>query len=139
MSMPICWNTNELGGNVKISLSHQGGLDDSFEVITESTPNDGQYDWTIFGAGSVNCMIKIEQADNPDNWAIEGLFVITSHEGDINGDGTLDLTDAILALQIVAGITPNQNIYKAADINSDEKIGMEEAVYIIEKIVGVRE
>jgi hypothetical protein len=74
--MPVRWNTVGLGTNVKISLSRQGGLSGTFETIIETTSNDGQYDWTITGAESVNCVIKIEQLDSPYNWATEGLFVI---------------------------------------------------------------
>jgi hypothetical protein len=58
--------------------------------------------------------------------------------GDISGDGKVDLSDAILALQLMVGINPAQTIYKTADVNGDEKIGMEEAVYILKKIVGGR-
>jgi hypothetical protein len=76
--MPIRWNTADLGTNVKISLSRQGGKIGTFETIMASTPNDGQHDWTVAGFGSVNCVIKIEQADNAANWATEGLFVIKS-------------------------------------------------------------
>jgi hypothetical protein len=39
----------------------------------------------------------------------------------------------------VAGLIPSQNIYLAADVNGDNKIGIEEAVYILEKVVGIRE
>ncbi|MBS3758528.1 MAG: DUF1566 domain-containing protein [Desulfobacterales bacterium] len=75
--MPIQWATERLGTHVKISLSRQGGLDGSFETIIETTPNDGQYDWTVTGPSSVNCVIKIEQSDEPNNWAANGLFAIT--------------------------------------------------------------
>lgn len=75
-SVPIRWNTDGLGTNVKISISRQGGKASTFESIIASTQNDGQYDWTIIGAESVNCVIKIEQLDSPYNWATEGLFVI---------------------------------------------------------------
>ena len=60
-------------------------------------------------------------------------------DGDINGDGILNLTDAILALQITTGINPGQTIYKAADVKGDGKIGVEEAVYILEKVAGMRD
>jgi hypothetical protein len=74
--MPIRWDAAEPGMNVKISLSRQGGKAGTFITIIASTQNNGQYDWSVSGAGSVNCVIKIEQADNADNWATEGLFVI---------------------------------------------------------------
>ena len=58
--------------------------------------------------------------------------------GDINGDGNVDLTDAILAIQIVSGITPTQAVYAGADVNGDGKIGIEEVIYILQKISGLR-
>jgi hypothetical protein len=59
--------------------------------------------------------------------------------GDINGDDTIDLADAMLALKIAVGIDPGQTIYNAADVDGDDKIGIEDAVYILEKIVELRE
>ena len=81
--LPIRWETSGLGTNVKISLSRQGGKNGTFETIIASTPNDGQYDWSITGTGSVNCVIKIEQADNADNWATEGLFILSADDAEI--------------------------------------------------------
>ncbi len=52
---------------------------------------------------------------------------------------SLDLADGILALQIVAGIDPGQSINESADVNDDGKIGLEDAIYILEKITGLRE
>ena len=60
--------------------------------------------------------------------------------GDVNGDGDIDLTDAILTLQITSCIyLPHQTyvtIY--ADVNDDHKIGTEEAIYILQKAAGLR-
>ncbi len=53
--------------------------------------------------------------------------------GDINNDGDINLFDAITVLQICSGITPSLTVFKS-DINGDEKIGIEEAVYIIQKV-----
>ena len=59
--------------------------------------------------------------------------------GDINGDDTIDLTDAILANKNAAGIDPGQNIFIGAGINNDGKIGIEESIYILETLTGMRE
>ena len=59
-------------------------------------------------------------------------------KGDVNGDGNVDLTDAILAVQIVSGITPTQAVYAGADVNGDGKIGIEEVIYILQVISGLR-
>jgi hypothetical protein len=53
--------------------------------------------------------------------------------GDVNNDTSVDLTDAILALQVVNGMEP-QGIVSAADINGDQGIGLEEAIYALQVV-----
>ena len=60
-------------------------------------------------------------------------------KGDINGDGNVDLTDALLALQVLAGLEPSTPVQKEADINKDDKIGLEEVFFILQKAAGLRE
>lgn len=60
-------------------------------------------------------------------------------DGDINKDGQIDLTDAILVLQVLAGLEPALPVYKQADVNEDGKIGLEEVIYILQKVSGLRE
>ena len=49
----------------------------------------------------------------------------------------MDLTDAILALQVVASMGPAP-VYSSADVNADGKIGTEEVIYILQKVSGLR-
>lgn len=58
--------------------------------------------------------------------------------GDVNEDDIVDLKDFILVVQVVTGITPSQTIYREADANGDDKIGIEEAVFILEEIANYR-
>ena len=58
--------------------------------------------------------------------------------GDIDGNERVDLSDAILALQILSGVSPAGMVYKEADINGDGKIGIEEVIYILQKEAGIR-
>jgi hypothetical protein len=75
-NMPIRWETSNIPGNVKISLSRLGGKDGTFETIVENTANDGEYDWNITGEPSINCMLKIVPLSDPDKDTQQGLFVI---------------------------------------------------------------
>jgi hypothetical protein len=63
-------------------------------------------------------------------------------KGDINGDSSVDLEDAILALQVVAGMNPSgiRASYPAcgADVNGDGKIGLPEVIDILQKVAGLR-
>jgi len=57
--------------------------------------------------------------------------------GDVNGDGKVDLNDAMLVLRILDGI-PVGNINLNADVNGDGKIGLEELGYILQKVAELR-
>ena len=59
------------------------------------------------------------------------------YRADINRNGKADLEDAILALRIVSGITV-ENIHIDADVNNDQRIGIPEAVYALQKTAKLR-
>lgn len=56
----------------------------------------------------------------------------------MDGDNDVDLADAILALRVIAGLNP-AGINSGSDVNLDGKVGIEEAVYIFQVIMGGRE
>ena len=58
--------------------------------------------------------------------------------GDVKEDGNVDLLDAVLALQVCAGMTHEEEINNDADVNNDEKIGLAEVVYILQRVSGMR-
>ena len=58
--------------------------------------------------------------------------------GDINGDGVVDLQDAMLVLQVLSGKTPSVTIRSKADVNQDGKLGAAETIYILQKVSGLR-
>jgi subtilisin family serine protease len=78
--------------------------------------------------------------------ALNALSDSRSHpgkKGDINGDGILSQADVDNALQVLAGKTPASiradYATSGVDVNGDGRIGMEEVIYIKEKLGGVRE
>ncbi|ETR71715.1 MAG: hypothetical protein OMM_07935, partial [Candidatus Magnetoglobus multicellularis str. Araruama] len=75
-TMFIKWDTQNIAGNVTISLSRQGGKDGTFETLT-TTENDGEYNWKVAGESSVNCMLKIEPVNEPDKGSQQSFFVIS--------------------------------------------------------------
>jgi len=74
--MAISWDPLDITGEVRISISRQGGKDGTFETIVESTENDGRYDWTVTKPGSVNCVLKIEPLSDPSKVTTQKLFTI---------------------------------------------------------------
>jgi len=66
----------------------------------------------------------------------------TALRGDIDGDGALTLTDAILALQALSGMTPAGiragYATSGADVNGDNRLGVAEVVYVLQSLAGMR-
>ena len=62
--------------------------------------------------------------------------------GDMDGDGDVDQIDANLAIQVLTGMNPSNirpdYIASGADVNGDNRIRMEEVIYILEKMSGLR-
>ncbi len=72
--MQITWSTRDLGGDVIISLSLDGGK--TFESDIAQTENDGSFVWTVTGLGSVNCALKVTPLAAPGRLATLSLFAI---------------------------------------------------------------
>ena len=69
-----------------------------------------------------------------------GTMTIAGETFTVNQDARApDLADLILVLQMIAGIDPVPNIDGVTDVTGDGKIGIEEAIYILEKITKIRE
>ena len=62
--------------------------------------------------------------------------------GDLDGNETITLADAILALKVIIGMPPLglRSNYQAstADLNGDNKVGMPELLYILQKLSDMR-
>lgn len=65
------------------------------------------------------------------------VFAIT--KGNIDNEGGIGMSDAILSLQICTNLSEVPNSpNKEADVNGDEKIGLEEVVFVLQCISGIR-
>ncbi len=98
-------------------LSGGGGLIESANYTLQST---------LGQSSPVGSSISTNYKIQAGFW----YFMVTL--GDINGDGKIDLTDVIRALQILTGHDVIQ-VVKEADINGDGKIGLEELLNALNK------
>ena len=102
-------------------------------AILNSTPTPGSNftGWSGACTGTGSCTVIMNGAKS-----VTANFIL---KGDINNDGSVTLMDAILALQVVSGVTPVASLSKWGDVNSDGKLGMQEGLYILQRIAGLRD
>jgi hypothetical protein len=101
----------------------------------------GTYDITVSAVGyfpSNLPNIKVSIGDSVvRNIRLNPLGII----GDINGGG-VGLDDAIVGLQVISGVSGSAGVRadyatSGADVNGDSKVGMEEVIYILQKVSGL--
>ena len=66
------------------------------------------------------------------------LTAVAGQKGDLDGDEYVTIADAILALQLCSEPFPSVYINKGADVNQDQRIGIEEVIYILQYVAGTR-
>jgi len=91
---------------------------------------------------------RLTRVERSDGWVTEYQYDVVGNRtsrtikaimiGDVNGDSAITLADAIMALQVAAGVTPGQPPSQNADISGDGRIGLSEAIYIMQKAAGLR-
>lgn len=78
-------------------------------------------------------------ADKLTEW--DGIIRLVPKPRDINGDGKADLADALIALQVIAGMNTDDKIQSGyvmsdGDVNGDGKIGMTEVIRLLQSQAG---
>jgi len=58
--------------------------------------------------------------------------------GDVTGDGAIDLADAVSALRLLAGGAAGQPSQWEADADGDARVGLEEVVYVLQRVAEMR-
>ena len=59
---------------------------------------------------------------------------VRTRTGDLNNSQHVDLDDLILALRVLSSTATQQQISVAGDVNGDQRIGIEEALYILNRV-----
>ena len=70
--------------------------------------------------------------------AVTSLSASAQTPGDINQDDEIDLSDAVMAMQILANVKPSPAVSVQADVDQDGRIGLEEPVFILQWISELR-
>ena len=98
----------------------------------------GTFTVSCSGSGYEDVSIEDVSVSSGGSAGVNFEMVPGMEKGDVNNDGTIDLADAVSALQLFAGIEPISTIYRQADVNEDGKIGFQEVVYVLHNVCGLR-
>ena len=133
------WEGVGAGGyTYQVQLSYAGGSriwDSDWNLTTTSVNYDGD---PLTPGAQYHYQVVVEDMYGNESFA-EGSFTQSAAlPGDVDNSGSVDLTDAILALQVVAGMNTT-GVNLGADVNSDNKIGMAEVIYILQYVAGFRQ
>jgi hypothetical protein len=119
----------------------------STQAILTAVPNDRSdfAGWSGTGIacpGTGSCTVLVNSAK-----VVNADFSRKLVKGDLNDDGVVNLADAILSLKVLARIAPSPGAaagiradysISGVDVNGDNKIGLAEVIYILQKVAGVR-
>jgi len=100
-------------------------------------PESGQSGQTVITVTVTDDSLAANAAVTKDFY-LTVAGVSGSLKGDVDGNGKVELKDAVIALKILAGMPPGAAVMIGADVNNDGKIGVAEVVYILQKVAGKR-
>ena len=138
------------------SLHQNPPFEATFTCSAKDPDPDGSiafYNWDFDGDGNTDAVtkentvthiydkagvyhVKVTVVDNNGGTiSFSKDVAIGIKKADINADGKVDLKDAIIALKITAGLSVNQKIYPETEPTGDGRIGLDDAIFILRKLV----
>ncbi len=103
----------------------------SSQAIELTGLSEGPHTLYVLGCG-VTGSCQLETSPTIATWDVDIVIA-----GDINDDGSINLSDAILSLQ-ASGRIETPAVKSAADVDGDGKIGLEETLYILQALLNLR-
>jgi hypothetical protein len=120
-----------IGVTTPPAVNGLGPFEDSLRLIGVRDVEPDKIEYYARHVGSV-----YEVWHEPDQtiyWEIEFF----PRRGDLDGNLAVDLTDAVLVLQILSGLAP-EGILLTGDVGADDRLGLIEALYIMQVFSGLR-
>ncbi len=122
----ICWSTSPVSDTGPLPGTH-----------TVNGPGTGSFSNSITGlTPDTTYYIRAYATNNQGTSFGQGLsFKTLLSPGDVNGDKSIGLDDAILVLNVISGTDTGEiTVRSDADVNEDGKIGLQESVYVLQII-----
>ena len=58
------------------------------------------------------------------------------YSGNLNGDGTIDIFDIVLLVDVILGVNTNLCLYEASDVNGDDVVNVLDVIGLVQQILG---
>ena len=127
-------------GNLIASLPTRSGETGNMYAIVDRYPDSGSTD-----EGNVITAAQVSQA-NAKNWAIyhynwynnswEPIAGSSSQRGDVNGDGSVNISDVTTLINYLLGETGIEINLAGADCNADGSVNISDATALINYLLG---
>lgn len=122
----------DANGVTKMYKRSNTGSNNYYELLNYTPQNPHPY------TNRTVQIIACAETQDFQNCSMSDPVRIGLKKGDVNGDDNVDLADAVLSLQVLAGLDPD-GVELGADVDADGKIGLGEVIYILQKVAGLRE
>lgn len=133
------YGEDERSGVWRYNVYAQFGAGTSWELVGENV-TDTLCDVRIYEDIDYSfCVLATDSAGNVEKKAFSPEFSLSSDLlGDANGDGNIDLTDAVMITYHSLGTAqPNLNL-NAADMNRDGMIDLTDAIIVVYRSLGIK-
>jgi len=133
-----------------VTLGERGAIQRFDLNFTNEDGDDlpDEWEWQYINADPNDSIVGLEDivpgedldGDGESNWeeyqyGSSPIDPMSARRGDMDGDKNITLLDAIIALKVLCGIDPGVvNLSTGGDVNGDERIGAEEALFISQKV-----
>ena len=108
--------------------SFYGFFDENGVLLSEGESHGGWFCYYFDGLCTGTVIARFEGWNEPD-----------APSGDVNGDGNVDITDALLVLRYALGLMPELPVMEAADVNGSGTVDMTDALIILRVSLGMME
>jgi len=133
--------TNKLTNNTYkvavISLSSKALTDNDGVVLTIKAHVDDNIIEGEYAIGVQSPLIVNTDGTKPAIQSTQSKITIEDYiKGDVDGDGVIDLADAVLIINYYVGKPVSKFVEKAADVDGDGEVDVADAVRIVNYVVG---
>jgi hypothetical protein len=123
INVTLSWTDNSDNEDNFVIEHHTAG--NSFAEIGQTQTDVNSYNTQLDNSVTNYYRVYAKNGEGNSGYSNVALYTIP---GDVDGDGTVNLSDAITSLQVVGGIENSGEVHIESDINADDKVGLPESI-----------